>query len=168
MQRTNIPLLLNVISFSIYIINITTSWWKLQSPCCPQHWFCRGFFILETIEKKERGLAEQCKESLNHYRGASPSRGCVLPMPALRNSAGLGVTAWKTSCFPTACAGGRASKPSQEKISRLINLKAASPPPGNKDHNFVQSHTSMSKLFGPRNLFSASVLGASILPGAVS
>lgn len=103
MQWTNIPLLLNIISFSVYIINITTSWRKPQGPCCLQQWFCRGFFILQTIKRKQWGLAEQCKEGLNHHRGASLSRGCVLPTPALRSSAGSRVTAWKTMLSKNLC-----------------------------------------------------------------
>lgn len=66
---------------------------ETTDPCYPQKWFSVYFLLFQTSRKKQsrahgqcpmgsdlfssRGMAEQCKEGLNHPRGASLSRGCV-------------------------------------------------------------------------------------------
>lgn len=106
---------------------------ETTDPCYPQKWFSVYFLLFQTSRKKQsrthgrcpvgsdlfssRGTAEQCKEGLNHPRGASLSRGFVSPMPAIGFSSDLGVTAWKTLLSR--------SKSIWESISRLINFKSS-------------------------------------------
>lgn len=92
---------------------------ETTDPCYLQKWFSVYFFLFQTSRKKQsqvhgqcpvgsdlfssRGMAEQCKDDLNHPRAASSSRGFVLPMPATGCSADLGVTAWKTLLSRSSC-----------------------------------------------------------------
>lgn len=113
--------LLNIIFFPIYIISVATSWWKPQIPvtrrsgslytsCSSKPAGKRNHGLMANVGSdlfSSRGMAEQCKEGLNHPRGASLSRGFVSPMPAIGCSADLGVTAWKTLLSRSSCRSER-------------------------------------------------------------
>lgn len=52
--------LLNIISFSIPIISIVTSWWKPRGPCYLQQCFSICFFLFETSRKKQSQVHGRC------------------------------------------------------------------------------------------------------------